>query len=104
MQDQISLNLRLKKISLFFSNACFLALYDKCHIICHNKVVYLCITLNHKIMKLVSTWMAVLGICFSTVLHAQTQGTMTFNFTQGAPLDPFVDDGCVLAVWIQNGT
>jgi len=54
-------------------------------------------------MKLVSKWMAVLSICCSAVLHAQTEGTLTFNFTQGTPANT-VDGGVVLAVWIQNGT
>jgi len=41
--------------------------------------------------------------CFTAVLQAQTDGTLTFTFTQGAPV--FTDDGgCALAVWIQSGT
>jgi len=39
----------------------------------------------------------------TTFLHAQTDGTLTFNFTQGAPVNTD-DGGCALAVWIQNGT
>lgn len=39
----------------------------------------------------------------STFLQAQTDGTMTFTFTQGSPINT-ADGGCVMAVWIQNGT
>ncbi len=41
--------------------------------------------------------------CFSAFLQAQTDGLMTFTFTQGAPIDTN-DGGCASAVWIQNGT
>jgi hypothetical protein len=41
--------------------------------------------------------------CVTAFLQAQTAGTMTFNFTQGAPANT-ADGGVVLAVWIQNGT
>ena len=41
--------------------------------------------------------------CFTAFLQAQTEGTLTFNFTQGAPVDTN-DGGCALAVWIQSGT
>jgi len=43
-------------------------------------------------------------LCFSAWLQAQTSGTMTFTFTQGAPIDPDIEGGCVMAVWIQSGT
>jgi hypothetical protein len=36
--------------------------------------------------------------------NAQTTGTMTFTFTQGSPIDPSLQGGCVMAVWIQSGT
>jgi hypothetical protein len=42
-------------------------------------------------------------ICFIAFLQAQTDGTLTFNFTQGAPINTY-DGGCVMAVWIQNET
>ena len=41
--------------------------------------------------------------CFSAFLQAQTDGILTFNFTQGAPVNTD-EGGCALAVWIQNGT
>jgi hypothetical protein len=42
--------------------------------------------------------------CFSAFLQAQTAGNLTFNFTQGAPIDLSAEGGCVMAVWIQSGT
>lgn len=45
-----------------------------------------------------------LFICFTAFLRAQTDGTMTFTFTQGAPIDTSIEGGAVMAVWIQNGT
>lgn len=42
-------------------------------------------------------------LSFTAVLQAQTDGTMTFTFTQGAPINT-ADGGCVFAVWIQSGT
>ncbi|MFH4964647.1 T9SS type A sorting domain-containing protein [Gaetbulibacter sp. M235] len=46
-----------------------------------------------------------IGLIFfsSEFLYAQTDGTLTFNFTQGSPANT-ADGGVVLAVWIQNGT
>lgn len=41
--------------------------------------------------------------CLSSLVQAQTEGTLTFNFTQGPPANTN-DGGVVLAVWIQNGT
>ncbi len=54
-------------------------------------------------MKLKLHLIAVLLFCFSAFLQAQTEGTLTFNFTQGSPANT-IDGGVVLAVWIQNGT
>ena len=42
-------------------------------------------------------------MCFSSLMQAQTEGTLTFNFTQGPPANTN-DGGIVLAVWIQTGT
>ena len=41
--------------------------------------------------------------CFTALIQAQTDGSLTFTFTQGAPVDTN-DGGCALAVWIQSGT
>ncbi len=41
--------------------------------------------------------------CLSGLLHAQTDGEMTFTFTQGSPVNTD-EGGCALAVWIQSGT
>jgi hypothetical protein len=54
-------------------------------------------------MKLKLLFSITLLFFSSAFLQAQTDGTLTFNFTQGAPVDTN-DGGCALAVWIQNGT
>ncbi len=55
-------------------------------------------------MKLKLLLLISLLFCFTAFLQAQTDGTMTFTFTQGAPIDPSIEGGCVMAVWIQSGT
>jgi hypothetical protein len=54
-------------------------------------------------MKKALNLFAGLLICFCSLLQAQTEGTLTFNFTQGSPANTN-DGGVVLAVWIQTGT
>ena len=54
-------------------------------------------------MKLKLLFSITLLFFSSAFLQAQTDGTLTFNFTQGAPVDTN-DGGCALAVWIQSGT
>ena len=54
--------------------------------------------------KLLSLAAVITVLLFSVRASAQTAGTMTFTFTQGAPLDPSINGGCVMAVWIQSGT
>jgi len=54
-------------------------------------------------MKLKNLILIGLLIYSTTFISAQTDGTLTFNFTQGSPANT-VDGGVVLAVWIQNGT
>ena len=54
-------------------------------------------------MKKELNLIAGLVFCLSAILQAQTEGTLTFNFTQGPPANTN-DGGVVLAVWIQSGT
>jgi hypothetical protein len=54
--------------------------------------------------KLLSLAVLVSALFFSANTFAQTTGTMTFTFTQGSPIDPSLQGGCVVAVWIQSGT
>jgi flagellar hook assembly protein FlgD len=54
--------------------------------------------------KLLSLAVVVAALFFTLNTFAQTAGTMKFDFTQGAPIDPSMNGGCVMAVWIQSGT
>jgi hypothetical protein len=54
--------------------------------------------------KLLSLAVFAAALFFSANISAQTAGTMTFTFTQGSPVDPAANGGCVLAVWIQSGS
>lgn len=54
--------------------------------------------------KLLSLVIFAAALFISANANAQTTGTMTFTFTQGSPIDPSLQGGCVMAVWIQSGT
>ncbi|HWS59319.1 MAG TPA: T9SS type A sorting domain-containing protein [Flavobacterium sp.] len=54
--------------------------------------------------KLLSLAVLVTALLLSANSFAQTAGTMTFTFTQGSPIDPSMNGGCVMAVWIQSGS
>jgi hypothetical protein len=54
--------------------------------------------------KLLTLVIFAAALFISANLRAQTTGTMTFTFTQGSPIDPSLQGGCVMAVWIQSGT
>lgn len=43
-------------------------------------------------------------IGLTSMMQAQTDGNMTFTFTQGSPIDTSIEGGCVMALWIQSGT